>query len=84
MNQFEKMLKSFEEIPRDSEKAGKNREEIQAVRDLKELLEFLEKQMKGIVTEQDRKNLLQKKEKIEEGIQVLREYLSKNAIFDEE
>ncbi len=95
MNPFtlyaEKMMKSFEEIPRDyeaeaAEETGdmqENVKEVQAVQNIKGFLNFVSKEMKGTVTEEERKAICEKKEKLQESIEVLRTYLANNDVFKE-
>lgn len=84
---LEKMMKSFEEIPRDGNKEDSkmkmDKKEVQAVENLKELLELIEKQMNGSITEKEKADICGKKEDIRESIEVLREYLSEHRIFEE-
>ncbi len=69
----DKLLKSFENIPR-QEKPSR---EDAAIADMKELVEYLEKTVKGTVQETDKQKIRQKKEEYQKSIKILADMLLK-------
>ena len=63
----EKNLKSFETIPR-KEKVSR---EDTAIADIKELVQYLEKQVKGTLQETDKQKIRQKKEEYKKSLEIL-------------
>lgn len=66
----EKILKSFKEIPRDE-----NLKELQAIKEMRKLLYFMEKKIKGQLEEKEKKEIKENAEHFEESIDVLRKYI---------
>ena len=60
-------LKSFETIPR-KEKVSR---EDTAIADIKELVQYLEKQVKGTLQETDKQKIRQKKEEYKKSLEIL-------------
>lgn len=95
MNSFtlcaEKMRKSFEEIPRDydvevMEEIGNTQEhakEVRAIQNIKGFLNVVSKEMKGIATEKEKDSIRDKKESLQESVEILRNYLANNNVFKE-
>lgn len=67
------LLKSFENIPRQE----KSSREDAAIADMKELVEYLEKTVKGTVQETDKQKIRQKKEEYQKSIKILADMLLK-------
>ena len=66
-NYVGKLLKSFETIPR-KEKVSR---EDTAIADIKELVQYLEKQVKGTLQETDKQKIRQKKEEYKKSLEIL-------------
>ncbi|MCF2554379.1 hypothetical protein [Faecalicatena contorta] len=73
MNDMKLLLKNYETIPRENKNTG-NRE-LQAIREVRQLLGFMEKKILGQITEEDRKRVEENERKWMESIQTLREYI---------
>ncbi len=92
MNNLEKMLQMFETIPRENEKAKapdtaqgsettrKMSKEEKAIADMRELLQYLEKQVKGTLDKADKEKMSGKRKEFQESIAILRDVVSKNEI----
>ncbi|HJC10636.1 MAG TPA: hypothetical protein H9935_07435 [Candidatus Blautia merdigallinarum] len=63
----DELLKSFETIPR-KEKVSR---EDTAIADIKELVQYLEKQVKGTLQETDKQKIRQKKEEYKKSLEIL-------------
>ncbi|HIS48600.1 MAG TPA: hypothetical protein IAB46_13815 [Candidatus Scybalocola faecigallinarum] len=68
------MLKSFETIPRQD----KTSKEDAAIADIKEMVQYLEKQVKGTLQESDKQKIRQKKESYKASIEILSGILLKS------
>ena len=68
------MLKSFETIPRQD----KTSKEDAAIADIKEMVQYLEKQVKGTLQESDKQKIRQKKEAYKASIEILSGILLKS------
>ena len=69
------LLKSFETIPR-KEKVSR---EDTAIADIKELVQYLEKQIKGTLQETDKQKIRQKKEEYKKSLEILSGILLKQS-----
>ena len=72
---LDELLKSFETIPR-KEKVSR---EDTAIADIKELVQYLEKQIKGTLQETDKQKIRQKKEEYKKSLEILSGILLKQS-----
>lgn len=73
---IKKLLRNYETIPRENIDVG-NRE-LRAIKNVRQMLSYMEKKVMNQLTEKDKKRVSEKEKIWLESIEVLRAYIEKN------
>lgn len=73
---IKELLRNYETIPR--EKIDVGNKELRAIKNVRQMLSYMEKKVMNQLTEKDKKRVSEKEKIWLESIEVLREYIEKN------
>ena len=72
---IEQMLSSYGNIPRDSERKDNTTEKINAIENLRSLLDYMEKRVQGVVSQENVAEILDQTAEWQKSIAVLKKYI---------
>lgn len=73
---IKELLRNYETIPRENIDVGNK--ELRAIKNVRQMLSYMEKKVMNQLTEKDKKRVSEKEKNWFESIEVLREYIEKN------
>lgn len=72
---IQRMLDSYKNIPRDADKKDEDSEEIKAIKNLRELLDYMEKRLRGVLSDTDKAEIKKNADNWKKSISVLKNYI---------
>lgn len=70
-----RMLDSYKNIPRDTDKEDEDSEQIKAIENLRKLLDYMEKHLRGVLSDRDKVEIKKNADKWKKSISVLKNYI---------
>ena len=72
---IQRMLDSYKNIPRDADKEDEDSEEVKAIKNLRELLDYMEKRLRGVLSDKDKAEIRKSADNWKKSISVLKNYI---------